>query len=225
MYLTLANVLSLDTLASVLAATGTLTWQPGELTAGGRARAVKHNLQADLRSGAGEALHAALLDDISVHAVLRAAARPRRFSRLLLSRTEDGGHYGRHVDNALMPVPAGRLRTDLSFTLFLSDPAAYDGGELVIDTPAGDYTAKPDAGDLVLYPSGAIHEVRPVTRGTRLACVGWIESSIRDAAARDILFDLENLKISLVARLPSDAPELLALDKSIGALLRRWADA
>jgi PKHD-type hydroxylase len=124
-----------------------------------------------------------------------------------------------------MPVPAGRLRTDLSFTLFLSDPAAYDGGELVIDTPAGDYTAKPDAGDLVLYPSGAIHEVRPVTRGTRLACVGWIESSIRDAAARDILFDLENLKISLVARLPSDAPELLALDKSIGALLRRWADA
>lgn len=225
MYLTLANVLSLDTLASVLSATETLTWQPGELTAGGRARAVKHNLQADLRSEAGEALHAALLDDISGHAVLRAAARPRRFSRLLLSRTEDGGHYGRHVDNALMPVPAGRLRTDLSFTLFLSDPATYDGGELVIDTPAGDYTAKPDAGDLVLYPSGAIHEVRPVTRGSRLACVGWIESSVRDAAARDILFDLENLKISLAARLPSDAPELLALDKSVGALLRRWADA
>ena len=123
-----------------------------------------------------------------------------------------------------MPSGEDHLRTDLSFTLFLSDPDTYDGGELVIETAAGDFTAKPGAGDLVLYPSGSIHEVRPVTRGTRLVVVGWIESRIRDAAARDILFDLDNLKSSLVARLPADAPELLALDKSIGALLRRWAE-
>lgn len=225
MYLTLANVLSVGARADLLAALPGLEWYPGERTAGARARAVKHNLQADLSSPDGEDLHARLLADISGHAVLRAAARPHRFSRLLLSRTEDGGHYGRHVDNALMPTSAGRLRTDLSFTLFLSDPSSYDGGELVIDTPAGDYSAKPDAGDLVLYPSGAIHEVRPVTRGSRLACVGWIESTVRDASAREVLFDLDNLKTALNARLPKDAPELLALDKSIGALTRRWASS
>lgn len=224
MFLTLANVLSAGTLSDTLTAADTLTWNPGALTAGIRARAVKHNLQADLTTKAGKALHAALLADISNHRVLRSAARPRVFSRLILSRTEDGGHYGRHVDNALMPTTDNHLRTDLSFTIFLSDPETYDGGELVIDTPAGDYSAKPGAGDLVLYPSGSIHEVHPVTRGTRLAVVGWIESRIRDAAAREILFDLDNLKASLVARLPADAPELLALDKSIGALLRRWAD-
>jgi PKHD-type hydroxylase len=224
MFLTLANVLSPGTLSDTLTAAEELTWKPGALTAGVRARAVKDNLQADLTTKAGKIVHEDLLTDITRHKVLRSAARPRRFSRLLLSRTEGGGHYGRHVDNALMPHADSDLRTDLSFTLFLSDPAAYDGGELVIDTAAGDYSAKPGAGDLVLYPSGSIHEVRPVTRGTRLAVVGWIESRIRDAAARELLFDLDNLKSSLVARLPADAPELLALDKSIGALLRRWAD-
>ncbi len=223
MFLTIANVLSLDTLSTTLSVAPALDWHPGARTAGARARSVKHNLQADLTEGDGADLHDLLLKDISAHRVLRAAARPRLFSRLLLSRTEDGGHYGRHVDNALMPHGNGRMRTDLSFTLFLSDPATYDGGELLIDTPAGDYSAKPDAGDLVLYPSGAIHEVRPVTRGSRLACVGWIESSIADASAREILFDLENLKSALAATLPSSAPELLELDKSIGALIRRWS--
>lgn len=224
MFLTLANVLTPGTLSDTLDAAKTLAWNPGALTAGPRARAVKHNLQADLTTKAGKIVHEDLLMDLSRHKVLRSAARPHRFSRLILSRTEDGGHYGRHVDNALMPYGEDHLRTDLSFTLFLSDPDTYDGGELVIETAAGDFTAKPGAGDLVLYPSGSIHEVRPVTRGTRLVVVGWIESRIRDAAARDILFDLDNLKSSLVARLPADAPELLALDKSIGALLRRWAE-
>jgi PKHD-type hydroxylase len=224
MFLTIANVLSLDALSSTLSVAATLDWHPGARTAGSRARAVKHNLQADLSEGDGADLHDALMRDISAHPVLRAAARPRLFSRLLLSRTQDGGHYGRHVDNAMMPNGRGRMRTDLSFTLFLSDPATYDGGELVIDTPAGDYTAKPAAGDLVLYPSGAIHEVRPVTRGSRLACVGWVESSVADASARDILFDLENLKSALAVSLPASAPELLALDKSIGALIRRWSE-
>jgi PKHD-type hydroxylase len=222
MFLTLASVLSPADVSEIRTRSESLGWLPGKLTAGPRARAVKHNLQADLSTPAGEALHSTLLATVSAHGVLRAAARPHRFSRFLLSRTEDGGHYGRHVDNAVMLERDGALRTDLSFTLFLSDPESYDGGELVIETPSGDYQAKPNAGDLVLYPSGAIHEVRPVTRGSRLACVGWIESRVPDASARNILFDLENLKVSLTAQLPAQAPEILALDKCVGALLRRW---
>ena len=224
MFTTIADVLSDADVARVQKKAATLTWRDGARTAGGRAKAVKQNLQADLRTPAGEALHGFLFEALQRHSVFQSAARPRRFSRLLLSRTEEGGHYGRHVDNALMGEAAERHRTDLSFTLFLSEPATYEGGVLRIEEAGGVGEAKPPAGDLVLYPSGSIHEVRPVTRGTRLVVVGWIESRIRDAAARDILFDLDNLKSSLVARLPADAPELLALDKSIGALLRRWAE-
>ena len=118
-----------------------------------------------------------------------------------------------------------RLRTDLSFTIFLSDPSTYDGGELAVDTPSGEHIVKPDAGDLVLYPSTTLHEVRPVTSGERVVCVGWIESAVRDAAAREILFDLENLRATLVQQHDAQSPEMLTLAKAISNLLRLWGDA
>ena len=223
MFLTLTGVLPPDRIDAVRTAAEALTWKPGELTAGPRARAVKKNLQADLTDARGLAVQEMLLSAVSAHPVLRAAAWPKRFSPLLLSRTEPGGGYGRHVDNALIGRDFARLRTDLSFTLFLSDPETYEGGELAIETPAGTYTAKPDAGSLVLYPSGAIHEVMPVTRGVRLVCAGWIESEIADASARETLFELENLRITLGEAFPATSPVPLALDKVIGTLIRRWA--
>lgn len=224
MFLTIASVLSPRDLARIRKKADALDWVDGTRTAGGRARTVKHNQQANLRSVPGEALHVFMMQAVSNHPVLNAAAQPARFSRLMLSRTGPGDYYGRHVDNARVGSGEDRVRTDMSFTLFLSDPESYDGGELVVESQGGAHAAKPAAGDLVLYPSGDIHEVRPVTRGERLACVGWIECAVRDPQAREALFELENLRAALAAKLPADNPEHLVLDKVIANLVRRWSD-
>lgn len=210
--------------AALAARAAQLDWQDGAATAGPVARAVKHNLQAVMRTPAAKALADDVQAILSAHPVLRAAAQPRRFSNLIISKTEGGGHYGLHVDNAVMKAASGAaMRTDLSFTLFLTPPDDYDGGELVIHSASGTEAVKGAPGELVLYPSTALHEVSPVTRGARIVCVGWIESMVVDAAAREILFDLENLRVALRAWRPAQAPESLTLDKTIANLLRRWA--
>lgn len=219
MFLTIASVLTDTDLPLVHERLDSLNWQDGARTAGGRARLVKKNQQADLRSKPGQGLHDFLSEAIERTSVFQSAARPKKLSRLLISRTENGGGYGAHVDNALM----NGLRTDLSFTLFLSDPESYEGGELIIDLPGGTHSAKPAAGDLVLYPSGALHKVEPVTKGTRYAVVGWVESHVRGAAEREILFDLDNTRAALGKSLDQNAIELLTLDKVASNLLRLWA--
>ena len=222
MRLIVGGLLDAQDLATVRAQIDGLSWRPGAETAGSAARAVKKNEQADLSTRAGQGLEAFLRERILRHPVLATAARPRRLSRLLISRTGPGGGYGDHVDNALMGPEGGRLRTDLSFTLFLSDPDTYEGGGLTIEDALEDRTVRPPAGDLILYPSGAPHRVETVTTGLRLACVGWIESHLRDAAAREILWDLERVRAAWPEG--SDPTARLTLDKSIGALLRRWAE-
>lgn len=220
MFLTIPDVLTARDVERVRQKSESLDWRDGRETAGRSARTVKDNLQADLKSELGQGLHEFMLKAISSNVAVKSMARPKRFSRLLLSRTENGGHYGHHVDNALMSVETRQMRTDLSFTLFLSEPETYEGGELSLLTAAGDFTAKPKAGSLVLYPSGAIHEVKPVTSGARLACVGWIESRIQRADQREILFDLEGVR----AALPKGTREQkLVLDKTISNLLRMWS--
>ena len=212
-----------DRLAALHDRIALLEWRDGRETAGSVAREVKRNEQAVMGSTAGRSLADEISHILWDHPVIRAAAQPRRFSPLLISRTVAGGGYGAHVDNALMGRGEKRLRTDLSFTLFLTPPEEYEGGELVIHAAGTTQTVKGEAGHLVLYPSGSIHEVRPVTRGTRIVCVGWIESVIADATQREMLFDLENLRASLRAQLPGQSAELLTLDKSIANLLRMWA--
>lgn len=200
-----------------------LKWRDGRATAGSVARQVKRNEQGVMDSPAGRALQDELSRVIADNAVIKAAAQPRRFSPVIISRTGVDGKYGAHVDNALMGRGAQRLRTDLSFTLFLTPPGEYDGGELVIHAAGMTQELKGEAGYLVLYPSGSIHEVKPVTRGTRIVCIGWIESTVADAAQREMLFDLENLRTSLRQQLPGQSAELLTLDKTIANLLRMWA--
>lgn len=228
MILSIAAIDSADTLTDIRAGLAALSWRDGRATAGATARAVKRNEQAVMNDVAGRALRARLAPLVEDNPVLKAAARPRRFSSLMISRTENEGHYGSHVDNALMGMGSaaggGRMRTDLSFTLFLSDPEDYEGGELVVHAAGLTQTIKGGAGELVLYPSSSIHEVRPVTSGSRIVCVGWIESMIRDAAARELLFDLENLRVSLRGSLDAGSAELLTLDKTIANLLRMWAE-
>ena len=225
MFLTLSGVLDAGQLATAQQLAATLRWVDGAATAGPAARAVKHNEQADLASRTGARLRDMLGDAIRAHPVFTAAAQPRRISSLLVSRTQAGGTYGLHVDNPFMGTGEARLRTDLSFTLFLSEPGSYEGGELEINHAGMTHHTKAQAGDLVLYPSTSLHQVCPVISGQRVVCVGWVESSIRDAAAREIRFDLENLRATLSQTHDVRSPEYLTLSKSIANLIRLWGEA
>lgn len=202
---------------------GNLEWRDGRETAGAVAKQVKRNLQAVASDEAGKAIRAELAPLVSENRVVRAAARPRRISSLMISKTANGGFYGPHVDNSIMGKGNARLRTDMSFTLFLSNSDDYEGGELVVHTAGLTQVVKGDWGQLVLYPSTSIHEVKPVTKGERIVCVGWIESMIADPTQRELLFDLENLRTALRAKFDHQSPELLTLDKSMSNLVRMWS--
>lgn len=193
-------------------------WRDGRDTADGRAKAAKSNEQA-LASGPAkgvlETLARAILDDERV----RSAAQPAAIARILLNRYREGMEYGAHVD---APYIDG-VRTDLSFTLFLSDPADYDGGELVIDGAGAEDSVKLPAGSLVLYPSASLHRVSKVTRGERLSAVGWIKSRVRRAEDRMTLFELDRIGADLAAiGAPGEIRDRLANIRNI--LLRRWGD-
>ncbi|MEM9571319.1 MAG: Fe2+-dependent dioxygenase [Pseudomonadota bacterium] len=222
MLLKIANVLTEEDLEKVKTQLGLLNWIDGTKTAGRTARQVKRNQQADLTSRSGVKLRDTLSTAIKGHPLIRSAARPARFSKLLVSKTEQGGGYGMHIDNAFMGGDE-TLRTDLSFTLFLSSPDEYEGGELQIEHSGQSIRAKPDAGDLILYPSTSLHQVRSVTSGTRLVCVGWIESRIKRAEDREILFDVSNLKAELSKQYDPQSPELLITAKLLSNLLRRFS--
>lgn len=194
----------------------------GRATAGWAARGAKHNRQLDRNDAGVQALATTIGDAVAAHPLLRQFARPARVSPPLLSRYGAGDDYGTHVDDALMGEPP--LRTDLAFTLFLADPDSYDGGELVIEAAAGETPVKLPAGALVLYDCGALHRVEPVTRGERLAAVGWIQSRVRDGRQRELLFTLDRTRRALHAR-DGDSAEFLQLSQVHSQLLRMWAEA
>ena len=190
-------------------------WRDGRETAGPRAAAVKANLQADpdhamTRTAATE-LEAAL----RTHPVFAAAALPLRLTRPMFSRTLPGGGYGRHVDNALMGQGAAAVRTDLAWTLFLS--GGVTGGALVIEEAGGEREVAPEAGLLVLYPATSLHRVAPVEAGERLVAFGWVQSRVRDAAQRALLFDLHLAESGV-----EDAALRVQLARA--NLLRMWAE-
>lgn len=194
----------------------------GRQTAGWRARGLKNNLQggdSQLVKGVLRKAEQAVLG----HSVVQAAARPRNVVRTLFSRYDGGMTYGNHVDDALM----GGQRTDVSFTLFVSAPESYDGGELVIDDTAGERAIKLAAGGLVLYPSTSLHRVAPVTAGRRVVVVGWLRSYVREPGQRELLFDLDRAAHALRPGGESGVDAETALDlvlKTRSNLLRRWAE-
>ncbi|MGD9967779.1 MAG: Fe2+-dependent dioxygenase [Hyphomonadaceae bacterium] len=218
----LQQVLEPEDIARVHAEFAALDWTSGKATAGAAARPVKENLQAAGADPRVKALERFVIDALRRHPLFEIAARPARISRLLFSRYEPAMTYGAHTDDALMGAAEDRLRTDLAFTIFLAERTSYDGGELVIGSSLGEQAIALDAGDAILYPAGSIHRVAPVTRGVRLAAVGWIQSYVADAAQRETLFDLSVARGRL-AEAGAPREELLRLDKSISNLLRMWA--
>lgn len=225
MLITIPGLLDPDALAEIRTSLETVGWRDGRITAGVQAARVKSNRQADLSTRTGADLHRRLYDAITGNAIFEAAAQPRKLSKLMVSRTGEGEGYGTHVDNVLMGSGDTRIRTDLSFTLFLNAPEDYDGGELTIDWAGMVQSMKLDAGSLLLYPSTSLHRVETVTRGERMVCVGWVESLVRTAEQREILFDLANLRANLSKSLPIEAPEQLALAKITANIRRLWTNS
>jgi PKHD-type hydroxylase len=218
--LTIGDVLSREDVLRVREALGSLPFKDGRSTAGPAARAVKANTQADGADPRVQALALFVRDALVRHELLQTYARPARWSDLLFSRYTPGESYGLHVDAATMAAEGGgRLRTDLSFTLFLSDPETYEGGALLLDELDGEREARPPAGAMVIYGTGALHRVTPVVAGERLACVGWLQSQVRRPDQRELLFDLMRVQ----AALPEGQLRLL-LSKSVGNLLRMWGE-
>jgi PKHD-type hydroxylase len=217
MFFVLADALDPAGVAALRAFAAGAVFEDGRATAGRFARDVKANDQAKASRELDAALRA-VEAALARNATFVAAARPRRIVRMLLSRYRAGQTYGAHVDDAIM---AG-FRTDLSFTLFLSEPEAYDGGALVVQDPLEERAIRLGAGQAILYPSTALHRVAPVTRGERLAVVGWIESWVREAGQREALFDLE-LALNEVHAREGKTALFDRLVKTRSNLLRMWA--
>lgn len=219
MQIAIAGLLSDDDLRTVRDNLKRARFVDGKETAGFAARLVKSNRQVKTSDRSLDGVRELIASRILANDVFRAAVRPKQLTPLLFSRYEPGMKYGSHVDDALMQG----LRTDVSFTLFVDDPDTYDGGELIIETTAGEDAIKLPAGSLIAYPSTSLHRVAEVTRGERNVVVGWARSFIRDAAQRELLFDLDTARRQLFAREGKSA-EFDLISKSLANLLRMWAE-
>ncbi len=220
MQIYLSQVLDAHQLDAVLASLKDDTlFEDGTRTAGRMARKVKSNLQARATSVTVKGAAALVEKCLREHTVFRSAALPSAFSKIMFNRYDEGMAYGTHVDDAYI---AG-CRTDLSFTLFLSDPESYDGGHLVLERSDGDEPVKLAAGDAILYPSTMLHHIEEVTRGQRLAAVGWVQSRVRLAEHRSVLFDLQHA-LNMLPETEESHAARLTLMKARSNLLRLWAD-
>jgi PKHD-type hydroxylase len=225
MLIIIDDLLDAETVAHFRQQLATAIWIDGRATAGTLSGLVKSNEQVDDACATGRALRAQLLHVVNAHPRVISAALPHRIYPPRFNRYRDGGHFGIHVDGSLMrhaDEPA-LLRTDVSATVFLSEPDEYDGGELTIETDFGAQAVKLPAGSMVLYPSSSLHQVTPVTRGVRIAAFFWIQSLIRDPGDRGLLFDLDQTIQQLRLDLPGDDLRIVALTGSYHNLLRRWA--
>lgn len=225
MLIAIENLLSKDEVRQFRGHLADADWQDGAKTAGTLARTAKQNLQLAAGSELAVSLGNHILRKLGNHPLFISAALPRRIYPPMFNRYADGGSYGTHVDSALMPVPGTSItvRSDLSATLFLSEPDEYEGGELQIEGPFVSQAVKLAAGDLVLYPSTSLHRVAPVSKGARIASFFWIESLVGDEGARTLLFDLDQAIQGLTATAPAGDGNLLKLTGIYHNLVRRWA--
>jgi len=203
-------------------------WEDGRSTAGAQSAMVKRNEQLPPNSETARALGQRILSALTKNPLFISAAIPLHIFPPLFNRyaASDGHHFGVHVDNAIRGdhLTGLRIRTDLSVTLFLSEPEDYDGGVLTVEDYYGSHEVKLPAGHLVLYPASSLHLVTPVTRGTRVASFFWLQSMVRDAHARSMIFDLDTAIQALVERLGRDDPETVKLTGIYHNLIRYWAD-
>ena len=222
MIFTIPNVLTSEELEKINSDLAGGEFVDGKLTAGWNAKLVKNNQQLKKKTPLGTQLTQQVKTAFNRNKLFQTAIRPKSIHSVLFSRYDKGMSYGRHVDNAIMRNN-GMWRTDISFTLFLNSPDEYQGGELTIEGTDTERGYKLEAGSAIVYPSTSLHRVDEVTKGSRLVCVGWVQSSIRDASDREILFDLETARRVMFAK-DGKTPEFDLISKSVANLLRKWVD-
>lgn len=200
-------------------------WIDGKATVGEQGAQVKKNRQLPVDSPIARQLGEQILRALYANPLFMAAALPHRIVPPLFNAYSGGEHYGFHVDGSIRLLPNSNLslRTDVSSTLFLSEPDEYDGGELIVQDTYGSHDVKLPAGDLILYPSTSLHQVAPVTRGERVCSFFWIQSMVRDDWQRTLLYELDS-NIQSLRRKLGDCQELVALTGHYHNLLRQWAN-
>jgi len=227
MLLTIPEVLSREEALALREDILAAEWVDGNATSGAGAASVKRNRQLTEQGAATQAAQAKVTAALMANAPFLSAALPHSVFPPLFNRYAGGEQFGLHVDNAIrFHGPTGaRIRTDLSATLFLTDPADYDGGELEIEGSFGTLSYKLPAGHLLLYPSTSLHRVTPVTRGERVSCFFWLQSLVADHSAREMLYDLDQSVQALSAERGKADREVLRLTALYHNLVRRWAQA
>lgn len=223
MLIEIPEVLDTNRLDNILKVLKGANFLDGKASAGRHAQKVKNNLEMDQNSQQARYLDELLVGALAQNSMFRNATLPLRVSQPFFARYEPGMHYGDHVDDPVMGDGAGRYRTDVSVTVFLSPPESYEGGELVINTSYGTRQVKLPAGYAVCYPSASLHHVNEVTSGERLVAVLWIQSMIRDALKRELLYNLNLAREKLMDERAS-AEETAQVDHTYTNLVRMWSE-
>jgi PKHD-type hydroxylase len=225
MIVRIASVLSAEEVAALRARLEGGAWADGRATAGYQSAQVKDNLQLPHHDVVAREAGDFVLRALERSPLFVSAALPHHVFPPLFNRYGVGMSFGNHVDNAVRQIPGTphRLRTDVSATLFLSAPEEYDGGQLVVEDTFGTHSVKLAAGDMVVYPASSLHRVEPITRGVREAAFFWVQSMVRDAGARTLLFELDTSVRELTAK-GADRDALVRLTNCYHNLLRRWAE-
>jgi PKHD-type hydroxylase len=223
MLVTIPEVLNKEDIAVIQDLMATANFHEGTISAGSEARRVKNNHEMFISDAEMQRLNNLLMGKLIQNPTYIAAAFASKIAAPYYAKYSEGMHYGKHVDDPVMGPANQRYRSDISITVFLNEPDAYDGGELIISTAFGEQKVKLKAGDVVLYPSSSTHQVAKVTRGERLVAVTWLQSTIRDPAKREILYNLSQARESLIQKSP-ESKELEQLSNGYVNLLRMWSD-
>ncbi|MBU1376961.1 MAG: Fe2+-dependent dioxygenase [Alphaproteobacteria bacterium] len=226
MMLHVPGVLTSAQVAEMRAVIDAASWEDGNTTSGKQSRLAKQNLQLPEASDTARKAGAQVREAVTRSQLFMAASLAHTVYPPLFNRYGPGATFGDHVDNAMrfQRDQNIRVRTDLSATLFLSEPEDYDGGELVVEDTYGSHEVKLPAGDLILYPAASLHRVMPITRGERVASFFWVQSLIRDDAKRALLFDLDVAIQTLAQDAGLGAPAIVSLTGTYQNLLRMWAE-
>ena len=225
MLVAIPNVLTPEQVAHARARLEAAEWVDGRVTAGAQSAQAKNNLQVPESAPAARELQDVILRALGGNEIFVSTVLPLRVLPPLFNRYDVGMGFGAHVDNAIRFAGAQRFRTDVSCTLFLSEPAEYDGGELVIEGVYGEQRVKLAAGAMVVYPADSLHRVEPITRGSRWASFFWAQSMVADGGRRALLHGLDRSVIETRAELGDGHPAVLRLTATYHNLLRMWADA
>ena len=218
------DVLTADEVAHCRDVMDNTAWIDGNVTSGHQARKAKNNLQLTEGSPEHQRLGALVLKGLNKSPLFFSAVLPHTIFPPLFNRYDSGMTFASHVDNSIRTSRDGvRIRTDISATLFLSDPEEYEGGELTIEDTYGSHGVKLPAGDMIIYPADSLHHVTPITEGSRVASFFWIQSLIRDVRQRALLFDLDQSVMKLTGDVP-DHPALVSLMSTYHNLLRLWSE-